>query len=273
MAIPGSVDDRLVQSVTRAFDVLFAVAGSDQPPAAGALAKELSLPRPTVHRILNTLVATGVISRVEANKGYVVTPKLVLAAAANKHQASLDGIASSYLHRLVAMGEETASLHVRTGDLRACLAEVQGSRGIRWVRGPGWSGPLWSGAVGRTLLAGLPDAEVDEVLSRCEMQPLARNTIVDTAAVRNLISLDRERGWSSSESETIDGAAAVAAPVFDANGRTIAALSLYAPADRLPHMHSLVDDLQDVARELGHHWVAISTVRHNSVPGGLHQAI
>ena len=271
MATPDNVDDRLVQSVTRAFDVLFAIAQSPNAPSVAVLAKELALPRPTVHRILKTMTAAGVVSRLEHNKGYVVTPKLALATAAgNNRQATLDSVATPYLHRLVAIGEETASLHVRTGDLRTCVAEVQGSRGIRWVRGPGWSAPLWSGAVGRILLAGSSDDEVDEILSRGNPQRLARNTPSSSDETRRLVAADRERGWTSSESETVDGAAAVAAPVVS-NGRTIAAVSFYGPADRLMHMMSLLEELQNVAQELSRHWVAISTLHHNTVGSAMTQ--
>lgn len=268
-------DNGLVQSVTRAFDVLFAIAETDQPPSAKTLADGLGLPRSTVHRILNTLEASGVVSRVGSGRGYAVTPKLVLAATVNNQGASLGSIADPYLHRLVAMSEETASVHVRTGDHRTCVAEVQGLRGIRWVRGRGWSAPIWSGAVGRVLMAGMTEAELDELLSRAELQPLARNSVVDIAEMRRQVARDRVRGWSVSESETIDGAAAVAVPLAGAEGNTIAALGLYAPADRLDHMLPLVDEVQSVARELGRHWIAISTgqtvgTQAASVPGGPH---
>ena len=56
----------------------------------------------------------------------------------------------------------------------------------------------------------------------------------------------------------MDGAAATAAPVKDANGRTIGVLSLYASADRLSHMVSLVDELQQVAAEVGEDWATMS---------------
>jgi DNA-binding IclR family transcriptional regulator len=271
MAKSDDTDHGLVQSVTRAFDVLFAVAAADKPPTVGMLSKLLALPRPTVHRILNTLVASGVVSRIDTDKGYVITSKLVLATA-NSERASLGTIAPSYLHRLVALGEETASVHVRTGDLRTCIAEVQGSRDVRFVRGPGWTGPIWSGAVGRVLLSGMPDHEVGEIFARNEPHKLATNTVLDVDDTRRLIDADRKRGWSSSESETIDGAAAVAAPIVDNSGGTVAALSLYAPADRLSHMMNMVEDLQIVAREMGRHWSGISTIDHVRLPQDLQRA-
>lgn len=267
-------DDGLIQSVTRAFDVLFAVAGSERPPTVVSLSKILDLPRPTVHRILNTLVASGVVARVDSDKAYVVTPKLALTTAANASTAMLGDIVMPYLHRLVAISEETASLHVRVGDLRVCVAEIEGSRGIRWVRGPGWSAPIWSGAVGRLLLAGLSDEECDEILSRNELHAIASNTVIDVPKLRSLVENARADGWSSSQSETVDGAAATAAPIRDANGRTIGVLSLYASADRLSHMVSLVDELRQAAADVSKNWAMMSpSLAANGQTNDLQRAI
>jgi DNA-binding IclR family transcriptional regulator len=252
-------DDGLIQSVTRALDVLFAVAESERPLPVASLSRALGLPRPTVHRILNTLVASGVVARVDSDRAYVVTPKLALASAANASAATLGDIVMPYLHRLVAISEETASLHVRVGDLRVCLAEVEGSRGIRWVRGKGWTAPIWSGAVGRVMLAGLSDEERQEILSRNQLHAIASNTVVEVPELRSLIEAARSEGWSCSESETVDGAAATAAPVRDRNGKTIGVLSLYASADRMSHMVSLVDELLQAAAEVSESWARMSS--------------
>jgi len=248
----------LIQSVTRACDVLFTIAGSEHPLTVASLSKILDLPRPTIHRILRTLVASGVAARVDSGKAYVVTPKLALATVANTRTATLADLATPYLHRLVAISEETASLHVRIGDLRVCVAEVEGSRGIRWVRGSGWSAPIWLGAVGRLLLAGLPETECNEILGRQPLHALASNTVVDEPELRTLLEDVRAGGWSCSESETVDGAAATATPVTDSNGKTIGALSLYASADRLPHMISMLDVLREAADELSREWATMS---------------
>ena len=251
-------DDGLVQSVTRAFDVLFAVASAGEPQLVGELSRSLGLPRPTVHRILNTLVASGVLARIDSTKTYVVTPKLALVTASNAETVSLADMITPFLHRLVAISEETASLHVRVGDLRVCVSEVEGSRGIRWARGPGWSAPVWSGAVGRILMADFSEQEYREVLDRCELRAIARKTVVDEVELHDLVESARVQGWCASESETVDGASATAAPIVDAGGRTIAALSLYAAADRLPHILLLVSELTKAASDASDAWASMA---------------
>jgi DNA-binding IclR family transcriptional regulator len=258
-----------VRSVLKAFDVLFAVAQAEAPPTVASLSSTLALPRSTVHRIIDTLVAAGVVTRYGSQGGFVVTPKLALASSANQHTATLANMIVPYLHRLVAMSEETSSLHVRVGDLRVCVAEIEGSRGIRWVRGPGWSAPIWAGAVGRMLMAGMGESELAEIFERQQPVALASNTVTAEPELRSLICEARAAGWSASESETVDGAAAVAAPVVAAGGQTIAALSTYASADRLAHMKSLVPQLRAVTDEAAAEWDKISafsscTTNHDS---------
>lgn len=250
----------LIQAVQRAFDVLFATLRAEEPPTAASLALELDLPRSTTHRMLDALEVCGVVTRLEGGKSFVVTPKLALATAVNRHTARLSDFVVPYLHRLVALTEETASLHVRSGDQRICLEEVEGSRGIRWSRGPGWGAPIWSGAVGRLMLAGASDHELDRILARSELSQLATNTIIDEARLRSLVARARIEGVTSSESEAVTGAAAVAAPIINAHGRTVAVLGLYGPADRLEHMRSFSEDLRDTALEVASAWNDISAV-------------
>ena len=59
-----------------------------------------------------------------------------------------------------------------------------------------------------------------------------------------------------------NGGLSTAAPVFDRHGRIVAVLSLYASADRLAHMVSLVDELLQVAGEASEAWAAISAFDH-----------
>jgi DNA-binding IclR family transcriptional regulator len=87
---------------------------------------------------------------------------------------------------------------------------------------------------------------------------LASNTVVDEMQLRTLVSDVRVKGWSASTSETVDGAAAVAAPVVTANGRTVAVLSMYASADRLSQMESLAPKLCVIANEAAAEWNRIS---------------
>jgi len=249
-----------MQSVERAFDVMFQIVQSERPATPSSLAQELGLPRATVHRMLEALTSCGVIVRAPDEKSFIATPKLSLASSTNRRVAQLSDFIVTYLHRLVALTEETSSLHVRSGDQRICVSEIEGSRGIRWSRGPGWGAPIWSGAVGRMLLAGETREEFDAVLARGVLEPLTASTVVDESELRSLVDQARLDGTSWSASETVVGAAAVAAPLVTSEGRTIAVLSAYGPAERLDHMLSFRSEIRSIAAEATAAWQSISTV-------------
>lgn len=249
-----------MQSVERAFDVMFRIAQSETRCTPSSLAADLGLPRATVHRMLGALTSCGVITKASDEKSFVVTPKLMLASSTSGRVARLSDFIVTYLHRLVALSDETTSLHIRTGDHRVCIAEIESSRGIRWSRGPGWSAPIWTGAVGRMLLAGETRAELEDVLARNRLEPLTSKTIADATELRSLIDQARLEGFAQSSSETVEGAAAVAAPLVASDGRTVAVLSLYGPAERLDHMLSFSTTICSIAAEAAAAWETISTV-------------
>lgn len=245
-----------MQSVNRALDVLFLIAGCDQPVLPVTISVDLDLPRPTVYRILETLSKRGIIARVD--RGFVSTPKLA-ALTLSDNMLQLADMVSPYLHRLVAATGETSGLHVRIGDTRRCVAEVEGYHGIRWARGVGFTAPVWSGAVGHVLLAGMGRDPFDELAERIDFRPLATNTVRNVEALRQRVEQTRIRGWGASTSETVEGASAIAAPVSDELGAAVGVLSLYAPADRFKDIQDLAPRLLAVAKEASDEWVQISS--------------
>lgn len=245
-----------MQSVNRALDVLFLLAQSGGTRAASTVAKELDLPRPTVYRILETLGSRGVVAKVGDEFG--VTEKLGRIAAGPVGVVLTD-VVRGHLHSLVGITNETSGLHARYGDVRRCIAEVEGSHGIRWARGVGFTAPVWSGAVGHVILADLPDDEIAEIAGRTDFPPLATNTVRDLDALLERVERTRARGWGASVGETVDGAAAIAAPIGDQSGRTAAVMSLYAPADRFSAVKEYVPALLRTAAAVSEEWVGVTS--------------
>jgi DNA-binding IclR family transcriptional regulator len=245
-----------MQSVNRALDVLFLLAQSGGTRPASVVARELDLPRPTVYRILETLGSKGVVAKVGDEFG--VTEKLGRIAAGTAGVGLAD-VVHRYLQTLVGITDETSGLHVRYGDIRRCIAEVEGHHGIRWARGVGFTAPVWSGAVGHVILADLADDEIVQIASRADFTPLAPMTVSGADELLDRVAAARDRGWSMSSGETVEGAAAVAAPLENATGRTIAVMSLYAPADRFAAIQEYVPALLDTAAMASQEWVGLTS--------------
>jgi IclR family transcriptional regulator, pca regulon regulatory protein len=86
--------------------------------------------------------------------------------------------------------------------------------------------------MGRVLLAGLPEADLEARLERMQLQRRTERTVRDVAALRAEIARVREQGWALVDSELEEGLRGAAVPVRDRTGRVIAAANVSVHADR-----------------------------------------
>jgi len=93
---------------------------------------------------------------------------------------------------------------------------------------------LHAGAGAKVLLAFLPEAEIRHILAEIELVLLQPRTITDRKMLWAELAAIRARGYATSFEETALGTMAIAAPVFDAQGRSVAAIGIEAPLARIP---------------------------------------
>ncbi|MFD2155146.1 IclR family transcriptional regulator [Rhodococcus jostii] len=244
------------QSAVRALDLLFLIAQTEKPIGMAEAAQALNLPRSTVYRLAQILVDYGVVVRLP--EGLLPAPRLFLFTSGNRAAASMEATLEPHLNRCRDLTRDTAGLHVRVGWYRRTIAEIEGFHGIRWTRGVGYTAPLWNGAVGYVLSLALSDDELDQMLDQADLTPLASNTPKTPAQVRERIAETRSQGWCYSEGESVDGAAAIAAPVT-AGGKIVASLSVYAPVSRGRELTAFGEELAEVAKEASQTWQHFAT--------------
>jgi len=88
--------------------------------------------------------------------------------------------------------------------------------------------------MGRVLLAGLSDDQLEAYLGAATLAPLTERTIVDRDQLRAEVSRTRIRGWCMVDQELEHGVRSIAVPVHDASGRIVAAVNTSAHATRVP---------------------------------------
>jgi DNA-binding IclR family transcriptional regulator len=113
-------------------------------------------------------------------------------------------------------------------------------------------------STGKVLLANLPEADLDVLLDGWVLESRTPYTITDHGALRKALAEVRRRGWGENANEVEMGVASVAAPIRDASGAVVAALSVAGPAMRLDggslrHFAGVVVEAADaVSRRLGY---------------------
>jgi DNA-binding IclR family transcriptional regulator len=221
-----------VQSLDRAIALLNAVsAGSPEGRSAAELAAGCSLNRATAWRLLTTLEHHGLVERDPVTNRYSVG-FAVTRLAATAGVVGLVRRAHDVLERLSEKTGETASLAVERRHGLTYVDEVvpPAVLAARWL---GRQIPIHATSAGKALLAWLPQAEVDDLLS----SPLPGSTATshtDRQQLREELAEIRERGYSVSFGETEEQLNGVAAPVLDAARRAYAVVSLWGPRDRMP---------------------------------------
>ncbi|MDD1449671.1 IclR family transcriptional regulator [Sphingomonas sp. H160509] len=228
-----------MRPVQTALNVLEVIA-HDQPVGLSAIARELELPKTTVHRVLQTLQAAGWIAMdAEARGDWTITIKAGLAVGSAQHAtAKLRGAAFPIMEELRTRTGESVYLAIREGDTLALIERLDGPNPIAHAW-PLWQrGPLHATSLGKSMLALLPVEDVTHYLDK----PLTRNTrrtLVQPAALFAELALIEERGFATSFRENWPNENGVGAAIRDARGQPTAAISISAPTDRVSEVQCL----------------------------------
>ena len=180
----------------KAFTVLNAVV--ERPMTLADVVTATKLPRATAHRLLLALEAHGAVRRNGEGSFCIGLSMVGLASAAS--------VQFPWIERAHAAAEdlrnrtgESVQVYVAEGDGRRCIASFESTHGLRWIVPVGALLPLSRGSAGRVLSG-----------QRTNMG-----------------------GWIESHEEREKGVASVSAPVTDAEGTVIAAVSVSGPVERM----------------------------------------
>ncbi len=223
-----------IQSIEKAFAVLERFSLRKKEYSVSELSQDLGMPRPTVSRIISTLVGLGYLKQNGETKRYFLGLKFLSLASIVQESFNLRDIATPILHRLRDLLSETVYISVREGNEydRVCIESFQGLEQVRTYVEIGQRSPLYSGADSLMLLAALADEEIDEYLQTVKLVPYTENTIVDPAVLRAKIRKAKEDGYTYSIGEYHPGSACLSAPVKDMTGKIVACISVSFPTSR-----------------------------------------
>ena len=199
----------------KAVGVLHTIAES--PCGLAELCDRTGLPRATAHRLAAGLEVHRLLAR-DGDGRWQLGPA-VSELAARVHDPLLTASAA-VLPRLREITGESVQLYRREGSWRICIAAVEPPAGLRDTVPVGARLPMTAGSGAKVLLAYSDDATRQAVL------PVAKFSDRVLAEVRR-------RGWAQSAAEREPGVASVSAPVRDAHGGVIAAISVSGPIDRI----------------------------------------
>ena len=196
-----------VVAVTRALSLMEAFALGESALSLADLSRRAGMHKTTALRLARTLALSNYMVQTEDGQWRLGPAAGWLGA---RYQAGFDvnNALEPTLHELVKQTDESASFYVREGDVRACIARVEGPHSVRHNVRIGERLPLNKGAPGRVILA-------------------------FSGARGEVYEAIRERGYQISMGEREAEVASVAAPVFGVNWRLLGSICISGPSSRL----------------------------------------
>jgi DNA-binding IclR family transcriptional regulator len=190
---------------------------ADGPRSLADLVEATGLPRATAHRLAVALESHRMLGR-DADGRFVLGPRVAeLAAALPDPLVAAAGPVLAWVRDECG---ESAQLYRRDGSERVCVAAAERTHGLRTTVPLGSRLPLTAGSGAQVICAWSDPATLRDVLAEAEF------------TARSLADV-RRRGWAQSVGQREAGVASVSAPVLNADGTLLAAVSISGPIERL----------------------------------------
>lgn len=213
-----------LQSLARGLNTILAFDRDHPILTISQAAERTGLDRATVRRALLTLTQMGFAK--SSGKGFRLTPKVMQLATPFLSSHQFVDLAQPALKDFVEEQGATASICVLDGPDIVYVARVEARRLIRFDIGIGSRLPAHLTALGRVLLAALPERELKDWLTAAVFNRATPRSINTRGALKNELRIVRERGYALIEGELEGGILAIAVPIFNDKGVVIAAVGI-----------------------------------------------
>lgn len=191
------------------------------------IAKSTALPKPTVHRILQSLVRHG-FARTDGQGDYVGGPRILSLAGKFLQRLDIAEQVRPILRDLQERTGWTVHLALLSGDEAVYVAKLEGDQPYTLASRVGMSLRLHCTSIGKAVLATLPDEEVRALVGRTGLPARTEHTLTDEESLLAELREVRRRGFAEDHEENEAGVRAVGAAVFDHTGGVFGAVSVAA---------------------------------------------
>lgn len=229
---PPAVDGP--RAVLRVLQVLATLAGAPQGLTLSRLGRTLGLPKTTLHSMLRVLEHARFVS--SADGRFRLGPEaVILGASIAGAPRAFPECALGILEDIAKRSGETALLAVLTADRRSCryVATIETENWLRFSVPVGSLKPAYATGSGQAMLAYLDDDALRAALDGVRFERITPRTVATRAELVRALRRVRERGVGSVDGGTVAGVISIAAPVVDAAGHCVGAVTVGGPTSRL----------------------------------------
>lgn len=218
--------DAYVESFAKGLAVIRSFGPQHRRMTLSEVAARSSLTRAAARRILLTLLELGYVA--QEGRSFALTPRILDLGYSYLSSMPMSTLAQPIMVELGSRFNHSVSVAALDGPEVVYLLRVP-KRNLLNTPGISLAGmrlPAFVSSMGRVLLAALPGDELKAVLDASELRALTPKTVWQRAALEEEIRKVGRQGYSLIVDEMEEGLSAVAAPIIDAGGRTIAAMNI-----------------------------------------------
>jgi DNA-binding IclR family transcriptional regulator len=190
-----------------------------------------------IYRFVTTLEYLGYVEQEPENGKYRLGLKFLELGYLVFDRMDLRQRVRPVLKKLADACGETANLAIVDAKkgVVVFIDQIESPRDITMRLRVGGQAQLHATALGKVILAYLPNDKFQGILREARFPKLTENTITEPEELRQQLSVIRRDGFAVDNQEAVEGAKCIAAPVRDHTGQVVAAISISALANRLQH--------------------------------------
>lgn len=221
----------LMQTVQKTIVILRAFTKEQPKLSLTELNKKTGIGLSSLQRFVATLVYEGFLIRDERTKHYQLGLSLIHLGKLVEEESSIITIAQPILQQLNQITNESISMSIIDGNERRCIMNIESNYALSARNHVGDTSPLYAGASAKSLLAFLPQEEIEEYLNNVSLQRVTENTVVDHDKLMQELQQVREQQYIFTRAERIVGACSFSTAIIS-NGRPIASIAIIIPEAR-----------------------------------------
>lgn len=246
------MEDSSSRAVERALTILEAIAERDAGLTNAELSRRLVMPKSSASYILRVLERRGYLRRDRETSKYRLGLKVLNLSHGALAGLDIRGMALPALQHLMERSQMAAHLAVLENGEAVYVEKVEATGFVRMNTWVGRHMPIHCTAVGKALVAHLPEAEIKALLKTRGMRKRTSKTLVVCARFLQELERVRAQGYAVDDEENNYGVRCVAAPILDGSGQVVASIGVSGTTTQndLAHLPKVAEWVRDAARKV-----------------------
>ncbi|HXV98265.1 MAG TPA: IclR family transcriptional regulator [Anaerolineae bacterium] len=242
----------VVPAVERAVIILQLLAQEPDGLTISQITQRLAVPKSTIFTILTTLKQYRLVERVEETGQFRLGMELFTLGSTVVERLNVRVAAYPTLKRLAQSTGLTTHLGIVDQGEVVYIEKIEGQGPIKISSAVGRRMGIHCTALGKSMLAQLPEAEFQLIFHDHDLPQRTPNTITSLEALRTDLARTRERGYAFDDEENELGIRCLGAPIINHQGEVACAISISGPRDRISieNIGALAQQVVVAAREI-----------------------